>query len=69
MIRKGGSHFCGKIMPKPLISIDFLDQLISTSLERAKLAQILQKLAWNKLIDQPWRNMSIAHRNWAHARV
>jgi DDE superfamily endonuclease len=23
--------------------------------------------AWNKLRDQPWRVMSIGHRNWAHA--
>jgi|TARA_B100000315_G_C14526199_1_gene563948 hypothetical protein len=22
--------------------------------------------AWNKLIDQPWRIMSIGHRKWAH---
>lgn len=22
--------------------------------------------AWNKLIDQPWKIMSIGHRNWAH---
>ena len=22
--------------------------------------------AWNKLIDQPWRIMSIGMRNWAH---
>jgi transposase len=22
--------------------------------------------AWNKLVDQPWRIMSIGHRNWAH---
>ena len=23
--------------------------------------------AWNKLIEQPWKIMSIGHRNWAHA--
>ena len=22
--------------------------------------------AWNKLIDQPWKIMSIGHRQWAH---
>jgi transposase len=22
--------------------------------------------AWNKLIDQPWKIMSIGHREWAH---
>ena len=22
--------------------------------------------AWNKLIDQPWKIMSIGHRKWAH---
>ena len=22
--------------------------------------------AWNKLIDQPWKIMSIGHRTWAH---
>ena len=22
--------------------------------------------AWNKLVDQPWRIMSIGHRAWAH---
>lgn len=22
--------------------------------------------AWNKLIDQPWRIMTIGHRQWAH---
>ena len=22
--------------------------------------------AWNKLVDQPWRIMSIGLRNWAH---
>ena len=22
--------------------------------------------AWNKLIDQPWKIMSIEHRQWAH---
>lgn len=23
--------------------------------------------AWNRLIDQPWKIMSIGHRKWAHA--
>jgi len=22
--------------------------------------------AWNKLVDQPWRIMTIGHRTWAH---
>ena len=22
--------------------------------------------AWNKLVDQPWKIMSIGHREWAH---
>jgi hypothetical protein len=27
---------------------------------------VLSSEAWNKLIDQPWRIMSIGHRKWAH---
>jgi len=27
---------------------------------------MIAKEAWNKLVDQPWRIMSIGLRDWAH---